>query len=181
MQPEVLDRENVDPDHFARQCWGYQHRMLPRGIIGAGARMQYELMKALIVGAVAAVSVAMAHAQQAAPAEQAFDQGQDDYASHCAACHGDGGAGDGPFAALLKVNVPNLATLSKRNGGTFPYSQVYETIAGKLAPPGHGTRNMPIWGQEFSYKATPRNPTPDAFVRAKINALVLHIHRLQAK
>jgi hypothetical protein len=40
---------------------------------------------------------------------------------------------------------------------------------------------MPIWGQEFGYKKHRLNPDPEAFVHAKINALVLHIHRLQAK
>jgi mono/diheme cytochrome c family protein len=114
-----------------------------------------------------------------AQAQQAFDPAKDDYDSHCAACHGPAGEGNGPYAASLKVIVPNLATLSQRNGGKFPYSRVYETIAGTL--PALGTRNMPMWGQEFSHKASPRNPTPDTFVRARMNALVVYVHRLQTK
>ena len=107
--------------------------------------------------------------------------GKDDYNSHCASCHGVSGAGDGPNARLLNVTVPDLTTLSKRNGGKFPYSQVLGTIDGRFELPAHGTRNMPIWGQEFIYKANPRNPRPEDFVRAKIRALVLYVSRLQAK
>ena len=143
--------------------------------------MGSKLIKALTIGAIAAGAVTTAHAQQNGPAAQTFDAGKDDYDSHCAACHGSNGAGEGPYARLLTVTIPNLTTLSKRNGGVFPYSQVYESIDGRLALPAHGKRDMPIWGQEFSYKKRTLNPNPEAFVRAKINALVLYIHRLQAK
>jgi mono/diheme cytochrome c family protein len=151
-----------------------------RVTICAGGKMNSKLVKAWTVGALAAVGT-MVHAQQNGPAGQAFDAGKDDYDSHCAACHGSNGATQGSYARFLNVNIPNLTTLSKRNGGVFPYSQVYETIDGRLAPPAHGTRDMPIWGQEFSYKKRPLNPNSEAFVRAKINALVLYIHRLQAE
>ena len=143
--------------------------------------MDSKLIKVLTVGAIAAGAVTVAHAQQNGSAGQTFDAGKDDYDSHCAACHGSSGVGEGPYARLLNVPIPNLTTLSKRNGGVFPYSQVYETIDGRLELPAHGMRNMRIWGQEFSYKKHPLNPDPEAFVRAKINALVLYIHRLQAK
>jgi mono/diheme cytochrome c family protein len=143
--------------------------------------MDTRLTKVLTVGAIAACAVTMAHAQRNGSAGQTFDAGKDDYDSHCAACHGSSGAGEGPYTRVLNVTIPNLTTLSKRNGGVFPYSHVFETIDGRLELPAHGTRNMPIWGQEFSYKKRTLNPNPEAFVRAKINALVLYIHRLQAK
>lgn len=57
----------------------------------------------------------------------------------------------------------------------------YMNLLMEVALPAHGKRDMPIWGQEFSYKKRTLNPNPEAFVRAKINALVLYIHRLQAK
>ena len=143
--------------------------------------MNSRLIKALTVSAIAAGVATMAHAQQNGPAGQTIDAGKDDYDAHCAACHGASGVGEGPYARFLNVTIPNLTTLSKRNGGVFPYSQVYEVIDGELVVPAHGTRNMPIWGQEFSYKKRPLNPDPEAFVRAKINALVLYIHHLQAE
>jgi hypothetical protein len=143
--------------------------------------MNSKLIKALTVGAIAAGVATMAHAQQNGPAGQTFDAGKDDYDSHCAACHGSSGAGGGPYARFLSVTIPNLTTISKRNGGVFPYSQVYEIIDGRLVLPAHGTREVTIWGQEFSNKKRPLNPDPEAFVRAKINALVMYIHRLQAK
>ena len=143
--------------------------------------MDSKLIKALTVGAIAAGAITMAHAQENGLAGQTFDAGKDYYDSHCAACHGSNGAGEGPYGRFLNVTIPNLTTLSKRNGGVFPYSHVYETIDGRLEQPAHGTRNMPIWGQEFSYKKHALNPDPQAFVRAKINAMVLYIHRVQAK
>ena len=143
--------------------------------------MDSKLIKGLIVGAMAAGAITVAHAQQTGPAGNTFDTGKDDYDSHCAACHGSSGAGEGPNARSLNVTIPNLTTLSERNGGAFPYSRVYEIIDGRLELPAHGTRNMPIWGQVFSYKARPLNPDPAVFVRAKINALVMYIHGLQAK
>ena len=135
----------------------------------------------LKVSAIAAVAVTMAHTQQTAA--QTFDSGKDDYDRHCAACHGSRGAGDGPKARFLNVTVPDLTTLSKRNGGVFPYSRVYLTIDGRLQLPAHGTGNMPIWGQELSDKKRLLNPNidPQAHVRAKITALVLYIHTLEVK
>jgi len=143
--------------------------------------MTSRLIKSMTAGAIAVGVVTMAYAQKTGPAGQTFDAGKDDYDSHCAACHGSNGAGDGPNVPLPNVTVPNLTTLAKRNGGVFPYSRVYETIDGRLELPAHGTRNMPIWGQEFTYKKHPLNPDPNAFVRAKINTLVLYIHRLQVE
>jgi mono/diheme cytochrome c family protein len=136
-------------------------------------QMNFRFIKTLTVVTLATVVATAAHAQQA------FDSAKDDYDSHCSGCHGPGGTGGGPYAASLNITVPNLATLSQKNGGMFPYSRVYETIAGTL--PARGKRDMPMWGQEFSHKTSPRNPTPDTFVRTRINALVLYIHRLQAK
>lgn len=101
-------------------------------------------------------AASMAHAQQ--NAGDIIDAGMADYGSHCAACHGASGAGDGPYAHFLNVPIPNLTRLAERNGGAFPYFQVYETINGTWVLPGHGERNMPIWGQEFSYKKSPRIP-----------------------
>ena len=95
-----------------------------------------QLIKALTIGAIAAGAVPTAHAQQNGPAAQTFDAGKDDYDSHCAACHGSNGAGEGRYALLPTLTIPNLTTLSKRNRGVFPYLQVYEFIDGKVGATG---------------------------------------------
>jgi mono/diheme cytochrome c family protein len=70
------------------------------------------------------------------------------FATHCAACHGSGGDGGGPVAATLNVPVPNLRTLTQRNGA-FPREWVASKIDGRDLPPAHGNRAMPVWGNVF--------------------------------
>ena len=76
--------------------------------------------------------------------------GERTFVTHCASCHGPLAEGDGPTAATLAVPVPNLRTLSKRNGGTFPTEAVASYIDGRSFPAAHGTREMPVWGPVFS-------------------------------
>jgi len=75
--------------------------------------------------------------------------GAETFATHCASCHGPRAEGDGPVAATLNVNVPNLRTLSQRNHGQFPTDAVASYIDGRNFPAAHGTRNMPVWGPVF--------------------------------
>jgi mono/diheme cytochrome c family protein len=77
--------------------------------------------------------------------------GQQEFRSHCATCHGPTAKGDGPSAALLTVKPRDLTQLSKKNGGTFPFVRTYEQIDGssRTVVPGHGTNEMPIWGDVF--------------------------------
>jgi len=71
------------------------------------------------------------------------------FRNHCAACHGASGNGDGPAAAALKTKVPQLATLARRNHGTFPTDRVRSVIAGDDGHAAHGSREMPVWGPIF--------------------------------
>ena len=128
--------------------------------------MKSKLVGAFIVGAITVSVATMAQAQQRGPAVQSFDTGKYEYEAHCAVCHGLSGKGDGIFSDQLKSVVPNLTELSKKNNGVFPFMRVYETIdSGKVS--GHGTREMPIWGERY--------------VRARILAVTEYINRLQVK
>ncbi len=71
------------------------------------------------------------------------------YERFCASCHGDAGFGDGPVAPSLKVLIPDLTRLYQRSGGTFPEERVRRIIDGRQVYPVHGTRYMPVWGQEL--------------------------------
>jgi len=82
--------------------------------------------------------------------------GPDLYRQYCASCHGLNAQGDGPVAAALKVKVPDLTRIAQRHGGTFPSSDVRDTIDGREAPRAHGTRTMPVWGELFNQQATYR-------------------------
>ena len=69
-------------------------------------------------------AIGSATAMLSAVAQPAEDTGARLYFNHCAACHGAEGEGGGPVAATMRIMVPNLRTLSQRNGGTFPADKV---------------------------------------------------------
>ena len=126
-------------------------------------------------------TLAQVAAAQTAPAR--VDLGKREFDNNCAACHGSSGKGNGPYAELLRKSPPDLTMMAKRNGGVFPLAQVFEVIDG--AGPGHGSREMPIWGTEYSVRAAeyymdvPYDSA--AFVRARILAVAEYLNRLQAR
>jgi mono/diheme cytochrome c family protein len=82
--------------------------------------------------------------------------GPDLYRHYCASCHGASGHGDGPIAAALKVQTPDLTHIAQRGRGTFPIGDVRVTIDGREDVPAHGTRTMPVWGQQLDERAISR-------------------------
>jgi mono/diheme cytochrome c family protein len=118
-----------------------------------------------------------------AMAQQKVDLGKREYDNNCATCHGLDGKGNGPFVELLKRSPPDLTTMARRNGGIFPVAKAYDVVEG--AGPGHGGRDMPIWGKDYSVKAAEYYmDVPydhEAFVRARILSLIEYVNRLQAK
>ncbi|MGA1286170.1 MAG: c-type cytochrome [Rubrivivax sp.] len=131
----------------------------------------------------AALALGLALAGTAALAQQATDLGKREYDSNCASCHGSDGKGAGPFVEFLKRSPPDLTTLARRNGGVFPVARAYEVIEG--AGPGHGTRDMPIWGRDYRVQAgeyyvdVPYDPA--VYARTRMLALVDYLARIQAK
>lgn len=109
--------------------------------------------------------------------------GQEEFQSHCAACHGVSGLGDGPIGPLLKTPAPNLAMIIERNGGKFPFQRVYDIIDGSSIVAAHGSRDMPLWGDRYS--KDPKPVTPDQAMIARdlaqqrILSLVYYIGTLQ--
>jgi mono/diheme cytochrome c family protein len=101
---------------------------------------------------VAAAGVAVALAQ--APANKAASiptGGALLYATYCVDCHGKDARGNGPMAATLSANVPDLTRLAARNGGVFPIARVEGLLIAKtVAPITHGGLAMPNWGLVFS-------------------------------
>ena len=138
-----------------------------------------QAMKCLVAATVAAASLS-AIAQQPA---QRVDLGKREFDNNCAACHGREAKGGGPYVEFLKRSPPDLTLLAKGNGGVFPLARAYEVIEG--AGPGHGGRDMPIWGQDYSVKAAEYYMDvpydSPAYVRARILALAEYLNRLQVK
>jgi mono/diheme cytochrome c family protein len=78
------------------------------------------------------------------------EAGKEMYRRYCASCHGLDGKGNGPVATQLKIKLPDLTLVKKRNKGTFPLDDVMATIDGRRVVKGHGDRQMPVWGEVFS-------------------------------
>jgi mono/diheme cytochrome c family protein len=116
------------------------------------------------------------------------DFGLREFMNRCAVCHGQSAKGDGGVTEWLKVAPADLTTLSKRNGGVFPYERVYQVIDGRELVKGHGTRDMPIWGAEYAndgvaaaayYVDVPYDM--QLYARSRILALIDYVYRIQAK
>jgi mono/diheme cytochrome c family protein len=103
--------------------------------------------------------------------------GERTFQTHCASCHGASAEGDGPTAAALSVPVPNLRTLSQRNGGEFPTDAIASYIDGRSLPVAHGTRAMPVWGPVFSVtqQLVPGAESP----QERIAGLMAYLRQLQ--
>jgi len=110
--------------------------------------------------------------------EKVLAEGQDDYAVHCAACHGETGKGDGPMAKLLVRPPTDITTLRAANGGTFPFWRVFDIVTGSSSVAGHDTFQMPHFWARFrsdDYRLGYR----DAHIRVLL--LTHYIESIQAK
>lgn len=112
------------------------------------------------------------------------DLGKREFEANCASCHGTNGKGNGLLVEWLRRSPTDLTTLTKRNGGVFPVSRMYETIEGANVP-SHGSRDMPVWGTDYRVKAAeyyidvPYDP--EIYVRTRILSLIEYINRLQER
>ena len=108
----------------------------------------------------------------------AFGQpiGKRDYEQLCAPCHGIDGTGKG--RDLTEVNPPDLTTLSSKNGGKFPFDQVYLIVDGRKLMDSHRRFAMPFWGTHLQQQGQPGS---DAAVRQRITEIVRYVETMQKK
>jgi len=97
-------------------------------------------MKRTASAAIAVTGLAVAACQNVPVAE--VQVARQDFANHCAACHGADARGNGPAAAGMAVPPPDLTRLSARNGGAFPLVAVMSQIDSYTRGPG----SMPEFG-----------------------------------
>jgi mono/diheme cytochrome c family protein len=140
--------------------------------------MKSPLLAGVLIGTALTMSAASAQVLRA-------DFGRNEYRVNCMVCHGEKGKGDGSYGELLKTRLPDLTTIAKRNAGVFPFSNVVKTIDGREMPKAHGSSEMPIWGQAYNVKAAEyfqgQAYDPEAFVQARVLALVEYIYTLQTR
>lgn len=82
-----------------------------------------------------------------AAAGERMSCGEAEYLNSYAICHGVEGKGDGPLGEMLVKRPADLTSISKRNGGRFPYAHVIAVIDGRYDVSSHGNRDMPVWGR----------------------------------
>ncbi|NEX47707.1 c-type cytochrome [Pseudotabrizicola algicola] len=107
--------------------------------------------------------------------------GAQDFADFCAGCHGVSGKGDGEMAAGLARRPADLTLLARRNGGTFPTTQVMAKIWGYTG--GRGAGVMPNFGPLLDGDLVPYDggdgiltPTPVRLVQ-----IAEHLKTLQTR
>ena len=110
--------------------------------------------------------------QRPSPAE-----GRAMFITYCASCHGTSGKGDGPAAAALKAQPPDLTMLSAHSDGKFPERHVYSAIRGDTNVPAHGSAEMPVWGVVFARMS--RGNSGEVLMR--LSNLVAYIRSIQAR
>ena len=143
----------------------------------------WKSMKRMIsVGALSAGFVLGAFRDSRATDPDIVDAGKREFQRSCATCHGVDAKGNGPAAAALNVKPTDLTQLSKQHGGVFLFWRVYEKISGKDEAPirGHGTREMPIWGERFRVESL-RGEEQQMGVRGRLLSLVHYLESLQEK
>jgi mono/diheme cytochrome c family protein len=109
--------------------------------------------------------------------------GKHEFRQHCALCHGVDGKGDSVMVNLnlLADNPPDLTQLGKRHSGAFPFWQVYRIIDGREPVKGHGTPNMPIWGDLFAMQEEEGGLASETKTTGRILNLVHYLQSLQEK
>lgn len=101
--------------------------------------------------------------------------GKIDYQSYCASCHGI----DGEGGKDVDIPGPDLTHLSQRNGGKFPFQEVYEVIDGRKKAAAHERLlDMPLWGVYFQPQGVSEGVS-EAKVKSRITDLVRYIQSLQ--
>lgn len=107
-----------------------------------------------------------------------LDAGANDYAKLCSSCHGEAGHGDGPSAAYLAPPPADLTRIAERHDGVFPRRAIADWIDGRSHVPGHGQRQMPVWGIVLSEQTVPGGFSEER-IRIRIDILVLYLETLQ--
>ncbi|HFC05194.1 MAG TPA: c-type cytochrome [Rhizobiales bacterium] len=114
-----------------------------------------------------------------------LEQGKKDFTTYCAPCHGVSGRGDGPVAPELMKKPIDLTAFTRKEGGVFPADKVKKLVDGRTMPRAHGTPQMPIWGQWFSYQATAGGLLQEdrkaikKQVNERLDSLVIYIKSIQ--
>jgi mono/diheme cytochrome c family protein len=130
--------------------------------------------RALVILTVCCIALA----NTAAAADYTSMSGEQLYRRFCASCHGVQGRGDGPVAASFKVEVPDLTQTASRMHGTDVRDRIVRIIDGRYIIGAHGTRIMPVWGEDLA-RLEIGNPEAERASQLMITRLADYVTGLQ--
>ncbi|MDJ0787635.1 MAG: c-type cytochrome [Myxococcota bacterium] len=104
--------------------------------------------------------------------------GHAEFARYCSSCHGMLADGRGPVADELKTPPPDLTRIAARRDGVFPEAAMLRIIDGRDPVVAHGSREMPIWGEEFRSEL-PKGPGAEGMARGRALLLVRYLASIQ--
>ncbi|MBI3796613.1 MAG: c-type cytochrome [Deltaproteobacteria bacterium] len=145
--------------------------------------MGWSSLQAWTLGSVLVMALLWTGGNRSLAQEQdVIDAGKREFQRSCATCHGVEAKGNGPSASALNVKPADLTQLSNNHGGVFLFWRTYEKISGADEAPirGHGTREMPIWGERFRLEKG-ASETYQMGVRGRILSLVYYLESIQEK
>lgn len=95
------------------------------------------------------------------------------YDKYCVGCHGPDG--NVRLAAQHDAKTPDLRTIADRSPhGRLPRIMLAEIIDGRRVVQAHGSRTMPVWGEQLAMEDS-------ATVEQQIDALLAYIESIQIK
>ena len=133
----------------------------------------------LVLILLVATSVSL-HARTAAAQEiEVVAGGELEFQNYCAVCHGVDGKGRGVMSKFLTVQPADLTQITRKNSGTFSFWQVYRIVDGREDVRGHGTRDMPIWGDRFRAQSGGNDAGSRAQAAGRLLGLVFYLQHIQ--
>jgi mono/diheme cytochrome c family protein len=150
------------------------------GFLAENSAMRFSAKLRLVVCALALAWApgALAEDAEISSRDLVLQMGRAAFLRHCAACHGQGGRGDGPVAASLRAPPADLTRIAARRAGSFPVAELTEIVDGRRAVPAHGPREMPVWGVVFSSRIHEAS-SEDEVARGRLLVLVEYLRSIQ--
>lgn len=102
------------------------------------------------------------------------------FETHCVACHGFTGEGNGPVAAALTPKPADLTTILKRHGASYSWGEVAKYIDGRTELPAHGQRDMPVWGKSL-HSESMNAELREEEIQGDLASLIQYLKTIQKK
>lgn len=165
------------PHRLARSAPWLTHS--DRRIYRTRGLMRQRRLLIFIVSLLVGTSVSLIGKAPSAQETEVVAGGELEFQNYCAVCHGVDGKGRGIMSKFLTVQPADLTQITRKNSGTFSFWQVYRIIDGREDVRGHGTRDMPIWGDRFRAQSGGNDAGSRAQAAGRLLGLVFYLQHIQ--